>query len=116
MHVIRREVEFNTLAEKEINMAFGANRAFQNLYELSAQDEQIKGDLQKASDEIINRPTTEDDTHPSPHERFKLASRITSRECAPISGQVWELFADRTALTKEMNEILEKRIRSSMYN
>ncbi len=116
MHVIRREVEFNHVADGEINAAFGANRAMQNLYEMNVQDEQIKGNLQKQSDEIINRPTTEDDTHPSPHDRFKLAARITSRECAPISGQVWELFTDRAALTKEMNDLLEKRIRSAMYN
>ena len=115
-HVIRREVEFKHVAEAEINTAFGANRALQNLYEMSVSDEQIKGNLQKQSDEIINRPTTEDDTHPSPSDRFKLANRITSRECAPISGQVWELFTDRTALTKEMNELLEKQIRSAMYN
>lgn len=113
-HVIRREVEFNHVAEGEINTAFKLNRAMQNLYELSVQDERIKGDLQKQSDEIINRPTTEDDTHPSPQDRFKLAARITSRECAPISGQVWDLFSDRAALTKEMNDLLERQIRAAM--
>lgn len=113
-HVIRREVEFNHVAEGEINTAFKLNRAMQNLYELRVQDERIKDDLEKQSDEIINRPTTEDDTHPSPQDRFKLAARITSRECAPISGEVWDLFTDRAALTKEMNDLLERQIRASM--
>lgn len=112
-HVINREIEFNHVAEKEINAAFSTNRALQNLYEMSEQDEHIKGDLHKQSREIINRPTTEDDTHPSPHDRFTLAYRIKSRKCELISGQVWDLFSDRAALTKEMNAVLEKAIRAS---
>ncbi|MEZ5426726.1 MAG: M48 family metalloprotease [Pyrinomonadaceae bacterium] len=111
-HVIRREVEFNHVAEKEINAAFTARRAMQNLYELSEQDDAIKGTLEQQCKEIINRPTTDDDTHPSPHDRFKLANRITPRGCPPIRGQVWDLFHDRTALTKEMNDLLEKAIRA----
>ena len=64
--------------------------------------------------ENIARPTTEDDTHPSPQDRFKWASQIQSRETAPISGMVWDLFKNREALTTEMNTLLEKRLKAMM--
>jgi len=113
-HVIRREVEFNHIAEREINVAFTHDRALQNLYEISVQDERVKKSLEDECGEIIKRPTTEDDTHPSPEDRFKLASRIKCKESAPISGMVWDLFRDRESLTSEMNTLLEQRLRAVM--
>lgn len=113
-HVIRRDIEFNLVADKEINDALNSNRALQNLYEMTGQNEEIKKDLEQMYNENIARPTTEDDTHPSPQDRFKLISRIKSKETAPISGQVWDLFKNREALTKEMNALLETRIKAVM--
>ncbi len=113
-HVIRREVEFNHIAEREINVAFTHNRALQNLYEISVQDEQVKKSLEQECSEIMQRPTTEDDTHPSPNDRFKLASQIKCKESAPVSGLVWDLFRDRESLTNEMNKLLEQRLRAVM--
>jgi tetratricopeptide (TPR) repeat protein len=113
-HVVRREIEFNHVAEKEINAAFGSSRAMQNLYELNVEDDTVKGQLDVQFDEAINRPTTEDDTHPSPADRFKLAGKISSRESAPLAGGVWDLFKDRDALTREMNALVEQNIKASM--
>lgn len=113
-HVIRRDIEFNHLAEKEINAAFGANRALQNLYEMTVQDEGAKKTLEQEFNEHIARPTTEDDTHPSPADRFKLASQIKPKETTPISGEVWDLFRNREALTQEMNNLLESRLKAMM--
>ncbi len=113
-HVIRRSIEFNHVAAKEINAAFSSNRALQNLYEMTEQNEEIKQDLEQQFNENIARPTTEDDTHPSPEDRFKWATQIKSRETAPISGMVWDLFKNRESLTAEMNKMLEQRIRANM--
>jgi tetratricopeptide (TPR) repeat protein len=113
-HVIRREVEFNHIAEREINVAFTHNRALQNLYEISVQDEQVRKSLDDECSGIIKRATTEDDTHPSPQDRFKLVSRIKCKESAPIDGMVWDLFRDRESLTVEMNKLLEQRLRAVM--
>jgi len=57
----------------------------------------------------MNRPTTEDDTHPPPSDRFRLAGRIVSKSGSPVDGNVWDLFVDREAMTQEMNKVLEKR-------
>lgn len=111
-HVIRRDVEFNHVAEKEINAALSSNRALQNLYEMTEQNEEIKKDLEEKYNENIARPTTEDDTHPSPQDRFKWASQIKSRESEPIGGMVWDLFKNRESLTVEMNVLLEKRVKA----
>ncbi len=113
-HVIRRGIEFDHVANKEINAALSSNRALQNLYEMTEQNEEIKKDLEQQYNENIQRPTTEDDTHPSPQDRFKWASQIKAREVEPISGQVWDLFKNREALTVEMNTLLEKRIKAMM--
>lgn len=81
---------------------------------MTEQNEEIKKDLEQMYNENIALPTTEDDTHPSPQDRFKLISRIKSKDTAPISGQVWDLFKNREALTKEMNTLLETRIKAMM--
>jgi Zn-dependent protease with chaperone function len=113
-HVIRRDIEFSHIAESEINAAFNAGRALQNLYEMMPQDENISKSLEQEYNEYLSRPTTEDDTHPSPKDRFKLIAQIKSRETAPIDGQVWDLFKDKNALTAEMNDLLEARLKAMM--
>jgi Zn-dependent protease with chaperone function len=115
-HVIRREVEFNHVASKELNDAISANRAVQNLYELPPeQDEKTNKSLEEAFNEILSRETTEDDTHPSPKDRFALASRINAKMQPPASGMVWDLFANRESLTKEMSELVEKNVQLAYY-
>ncbi|HEX9928604.1 MAG TPA: M48 family metalloprotease [Pyrinomonadaceae bacterium] len=113
-HVVRRGVEFNHLAAKEINAAYNSNRSLQNLYEMTEQDETVRKNLEQEFNEAINSLTTEDDTHPSPQDRFKLANQIKSKESLPINGMVWDLFKDRESLTKEMNQMLETIVRANL--
>jgi tetratricopeptide (TPR) repeat protein/Zn-dependent protease with chaperone function len=110
-HVIRRDLEFSLLADKEINAALASSRSMRNLYELQAEDEMTKNDLAQAYDEYFARPTTEDDTHPSPKDRFRLIEKINPKETPPLEGRVWDLFTNREALTQEMNSLLEERMR-----
>ncbi|HKX82807.1 MAG TPA: hypothetical protein VJL58_01190, partial [Pyrinomonadaceae bacterium] len=112
-HVIRRELEFGHIADKEINAAYGANRAMQNLYEMSVQDESDRSDLEKKFADAISQATTADDTHPSPADRFKYIETINSLETAPLHGIVWDLFNDRDAITSEMNSVIERLVRES---
>jgi Zn-dependent protease with chaperone function/tetratricopeptide (TPR) repeat protein len=107
-HVIRRELEFNHLATKEINAASLANRSIGNLYEMSVQEESAVTDLNEQFQAVVSMATTEDDTHPSPTDRFKYLEGIKSKEAPPLVGTVWDLFADRNAITVEMNEMVER--------
>ncbi|HJQ67549.1 MAG TPA: tetratricopeptide repeat protein [Blastocatellia bacterium] len=104
-HIIRREVEFEDIAYWEITNANKARRAVQNLYELKASEEQR---VEEKIKETVNRPTSEDDTHPSPAERFRLARRVTYNDELPPAGMVWDLFANREAVTDEMSSLINK--------
>jgi Zn-dependent protease with chaperone function len=113
-HVIRREVEFNHVASKEIEAATQARRDLNNLYQLpgvsGADDER---QVEETVNDIVTRPTSEDDTHPSPIERFRLAGRIVCDKPAPLNGMVWELFANREGLTSEMSRLIDERVKEA---
>ena len=98
--MVRRQIEFHHFAGKEIQEAVGSGRALQNLYALEIQSEKM---LEEQIDHAINRPTSEDDTHPSPAERFRLASRVICQNAPTSSGSMWDLFTDREAITREMS-------------
>jgi Zn-dependent protease with chaperone function len=113
-HVVRRSIEFDYMASKEINEAFNSRRALQNLYELpNINEAEGKKEIEEAIDQAINRPTSLDDTHPSPIERFQLANRITSKNNYSTEGMVWDLFVDKEKLTKEMSDLIGTRIQEA---
>jgi len=106
-HVIRKTVEFNLTARREINESAQARRALQNIYELPALD---GTEAAQAAEETLNRQTSEDDTHPCPNDRFRFTRKIISQTEPAISGLVWDLFRDKTALTAEMTSLIQMRI------
>lgn len=113
-HVIRREVEFNFSASKEIELAQMDQRALANLYQLPAlQGTQDEPEIEREVNEILTRPTSEDDTHPSPIDRFRLAAKIATRGFPPSNGWVWDLFANRDALTEEMSKLIDQRVQEA---
>jgi tetratricopeptide (TPR) repeat protein len=110
-HIIKREVEFDEASYWEMTNAAKEQRALQNLYELKATGENLDEKIKEA----INRSSTEDDTHPAPAERFRLAKRISSTQIPSAEGMVWDLFNDRAALTNEMSQLIERLIRERSY-
>lgn len=106
-HVIRRSLEFEAAANDEIRKSIERRRPLQNLYALSApQGSQFATELSKA----LNRETSEDDTHPSPQDRFRLIAQFQIAACWPRPGEVWDLFNDPEAIRREMLATIEKRI------
>jgi len=96
-HVIRRGIEFDASANHEIKDAIDSRRPLQNLYEVSpGEGHTVEEDFQRA----ITRKTTEDDTHPSPQDRFRLVARFNSPRCEPRGGNVWDLFKDQDSITR----------------
>ncbi|HMT06894.1 MAG TPA: M48 family metalloprotease [Pyrinomonadaceae bacterium] len=114
-HVIRQEIVFNVVASQELDSSFKENRALKNLYELKPTGENDLIDIERAVEEAINRPTTEDDTHPSPADRFLQADRISGQSVPDLSGFVWDLFTDRTAITAELSKELDHNVRVARY-
>ncbi len=109
-HVVRKSVEFNFVAMQEINESSSSRRALQNLSEL-----RVVGnpDLEEEIENSLNRQTTEDDTHPSPRDRFRFTGRIVIATEEPVSGAVWDLFRDRDALTREMTSQIQSELQTT---
>jgi hypothetical protein len=106
-HVIRRSLEFEASANHEIKTGIEARRPLQNLYELPPMaGSNVETDFHQA----LTRKTTEDDTHPSPVDRFRLVAPLKEPLCQARTGEVWDLFRDRTAITREMTSLLEAQI------
>jgi Zn-dependent protease with chaperone function len=108
-HVVRRQIEFEDVAYWEITDASKGRRALQNLYEMPVSDGKM---VEQKIDEAVNRPTSEDDTHPSPIERFRYAKRIASIGSISTGGVVWDLFESLEKLTSEMSALVDKQLRA----
>ncbi|MEW6130541.1 MAG: tetratricopeptide repeat protein [Acidobacteriota bacterium] len=113
-HVIRRGIELEEVAYWELHGAQKQNRVMQNLYELTV-PESDKDRIEDKIEAAIKRPTSEDDTHPAPAERFRLARKITCNHAVADAGMVWDLFTDRQALTHEMSDLIARRARGASY-
>jgi tetratricopeptide (TPR) repeat protein len=106
-HVIRRSLEFEAAANQEIKQSLESRRPLQNLYELNApQGTALSDEIDKA----LNRPTSEDDTHPSPQDRFRFVARLREPAVPSRPGEVWELFKDPESVRREMVELIEKQV------
>jgi len=110
-HVVRREVEFQRMADTEIKAALSGNRAIANLYEIKINGESTQKEIDNEVVAVLGRATTDDDTHPSPQDRFQFVSGIRPSEAEHLDGEVWDLFADRAAITGEMSNVIEKLVR-----
>lgn len=106
-HVVSKSVEFHHLAVKEIEDSVAVRRALQNLYELRLEQ---NSNLQQQIQESLNRETSEDDTHPSPTDRFRLTRKITGANELPATGMVWDWFKNREALTSEMTSLIQSEV------
>lgn len=107
-HVIRASVDFSARAEVELSAATTARRPLRNLYDDSvAAPTSI---VEKNFAESINRPTTDDDTHPGPNDRFRLVQRVPFTPSEPLAGDVWDLFSDREGVLREMMETVQKNV------
>ena len=107
-HVIRQNILFHAHANREIDEAIKASRPLQNFYapltEAPKQDQEAE--IQKA----LTRPTTEDDTHPGPQDRFRLISTIPAPDRTAQPGTAWDLFNDRDTLIRRLLDQVEKNI------
>lgn len=112
-HVIQREVEFSHFANKEIDEAISTHRAISNLYKLEIKPET---NLTDKINEIITTPTSEDDTHPCPMDRFIFVNQIKTLSQLQTNGMVWDLFTDKEELTKEMSLLIAKSVARSEVN
>lgn len=111
-HVVRKNAEFEVITKRAISAYAGPQKVLQNLYEVQITD---AAHLEGQIETTLNRETTEDDTHPSPNDRFRLTRRVNSHTEPSVSGMVWDLFRDKDGLTKEMTLTVEQSLRQAGY-
>jgi len=109
-HVISRSVEFETEVTMELQNAAKARRSVGNLYALPPLPTLSSMEVEKRIAEAISRPTTEDDTHPGPSDRFRLVRDVSGNGVQVDSTPVWDLFGARQQLTTEMTSAVARRI------
>ena len=95
------------LATKEIEACVAVRRTMQNLYELRCEE---NSNLQEQIEKSLTRVTNEDDTHPSPTDRFRLTRKITGANESPATGMVWDRFQNREALTNETTSLIQGEV------
>ena len=111
--VVRRSVEFNHLANQEIGLASATGGNVHNSYDLSLEEEssEEKSSIDSEVEKSLNRKSSEDDTHPSPAERFRFIRGIAhSSANFEESSLVWDLFVNRPAITTEMTSWIDQAI------
>lgn len=106
-HVIKRDIEFNYITGKEIEEVKKANRPFNNFYQLSTPTDNI---IETALEKALNAPTTDDDTHPSPIDRFRFISKIDTDNLLNDSGPITDLFVNWNNITVEMIKLIESEV------
>ena len=106
-YVIRRNIEFETFANLEIENAKLNKRQLNNLYELTSTSTATIEEKLKAA---INRKTTNDDTHPSPVDRFRYIKGLGLGSQGDETVYVRDLFADWNAITEEMTKKIQKLV------
>jgi len=110
-HVVRRSIIFDYAANAEITDAVNNKRAIANLYRLPVPKNAPTGDeLEKLIRTSLERRTSEDDTHPSPADRFRLASRVNTTPQPYANGPAWELFHNPAVLMDEMTAVVARHI------
>lgn len=109
-HVVRRKIEFPYIASKVVKDALNNGRAMPNVYTLELP---LSAKLETAIDKELYRQTSENDTHPSPVDRFRLIRGIPAPNRPPTSGAMWDLFKDSSGVMREMNIQVEYEGRGS---
>ena len=107
-HVIRRSLAFDAVTKHEVHDAMEHQRALFNLYTLPAPD---PASLEEMFTKALSEPTTEDDTHPAPADRFRLVHKLTGApDLSSDLSPVWDLFTDRAAIEQEMLASLNHKL------
>jgi Zn-dependent protease with chaperone function len=106
-HVVLRDISFAAAAKRvQSDASLMTYAGLRSLYEPAALEAEDGNSLEAQLKQSLSRPTSDDDTHPSPSDRFALARRVQTVPRPEEDGFVWDLFADREGLTQEMMQLL----------
>jgi Zn-dependent protease with chaperone function len=105
-HVIRRSVELNRVAHRKLGLVRTTEGHLDNIYDAPVEDNSTLDEEVKKS---LNYRSSEDDTHPSPVDRFRYVRKIVRPLNVPEDqSMVWDLFANRARITEEMTALVNR--------
>ena len=114
-HVIRRSAEFEAAVSLELRMAAQNRRHVDNLYALPPLPRLSSMEVERTIADALARPTTDDDTHPGPADRFRLVQDVSYDGAPSNSTPVWDLFVAREQLTREMTAAVQGQVREAAF-
>jgi hypothetical protein len=110
-HAILRGVKFDAAANRiDRDKSLKTYAGLRSLYEPALTQPEDEKSIAAEMEMVVSKPTSEDDTHPSPSARFALARRIQFASQPEEDGWVWDLFADREGLMQEMVKLVGSRL------
>lgn len=109
--VIRQSISFPLRADAEIRKSLEMNHPISNLYDLPLEST-LQGELQTQLDEAMNRPTSQYDSHPAPHERIAWIERMNVPHASMLDDRhpALDLFPKAEELQREMTSNLLKNV------
>jgi Zn-dependent protease with chaperone function len=108
-HVIRRDIEFSDLINQNVEEIRNAKPSI-NVYTNPELTNKYSDDLEKS----LNCNTTEDDTHPSPKDRFKFVSKFDTTSSPVDNNPITDLLSDWPGIQKEMRDYIDNQISKSL--
>jgi tetratricopeptide (TPR) repeat protein/Zn-dependent protease with chaperone function len=112
-HVVARSVEFQAAVTLELQSAVHGKRPVGNLYALPPLPTLTSNDVEQRIADAMCRPTTEDDTHPGPSDRFRLIEHVSYNGPRSDATPVWDLFAERQRVMTEMTAAIARQVREA---
>lgn len=110
-HVVRRQVEFRSVALNEAKLSNRGRTPFRNVYTLPAE---AATSIDDEVEKLLQRETSEDDTHPAPVDRFRYVQRVPCSQLQISGGVMWDVFPNPDALTQEMTTEIETKVKGQL--
>lgn len=124
-HVLRRDLETRIDLEQRVETAMLGEDPFQDVQFAGRYSPLQHEALSSAYSEIVERTSSEHDTHPSPAERFSMAEQLHEQGSDDYRDRmVWDAFPDsdqvKADMEKERDEMIQtevqfRRISSQHY-
>jgi Zn-dependent protease with chaperone function len=102
-HVVRRSVEFDRAVGKLRGGGATASGHQRGVYDVMRQfGPEDRAKIEAEVHEAVHRPSTADDSHPSPQERLAIIASFDAVDPLPDERMAWELFDDAERIEGEM--------------
>ena len=112
LHAIRKSFEFELETNEHLKDYVRGATATANFYASPGRIKiEHREQIENAVQEVFHAPSTQEDTHPSPAERWKLADRLGVEDPETTGGLVCDLFPNRAQLLKELNAEIQDALK-----